>query len=301
MRRFPTWAVIAWATLSAPCHAVVTHNRLATNRLATNRLATNRLATNRLATNRLATNRLATNRLTSGALTADPSADELLSTPEGRDLYSYVVSCALPAGTDVQATVPGAPDTDPLANTSYTCASEQCVFSGSIGLVPRWAAHKLSRKGQEWISACLLARVNAHDTVEPISMRGPHPALAITPAEAADFPLQEGAFYGNVFVPDPDPQDLNACRGQDQAAGETGGLVDRDCAEPDQFDASVTQCGFTYAGDCADYTPVLPSAYACKRSDASAGFYRACHAVSGLNTWPHARTYRHAITTFVRF
>src|SRR5215468_10173302 len=81
MRRIVTWIVIALAMLSSPTHAVVTHNRLATNRLATNRLATNRLATNRLATN----------ALTSGALTADPSADELLSTPEGRDLYSYVV------------------------------------------------------------------------------------------------------------------------------------------------------------------------------------------------------------------
>src|SRR5262249_42726505 len=137
MRRIVTWIVIALAMLSSPTHAVVTHNRLATNRLATNRLATNRLATNRLATN----------ALTSGALTADPSADELLSTPEGRDLYSYVVGCALPAGTDIHATVPGAPDTDPQSNLSYTCASEQCVFSGSIGLVPKWIGHKLSRKG----------------------------------------------------------------------------------------------------------------------------------------------------------
>src|SRR5262249_6611658 len=182
------WILIASATVSSPSHAVATHNRLATNRLATNRLATNRLATNRLATN----------ALTSGALAADPSADELLSTPEGRDLYSYVVSCALPAGTDIQATVPGAPDTGPQSDLPYTCTSEHCVFSGLIGLVPRWIGHKLSRKGQEWISACLLARVNAHDTVEAISMRGPHPALAVTPAELVQFPLQEGAFYGNV-------------------------------------------------------------------------------------------------------
>src|SRR5262249_48903159 len=219
MRRIVTWIVIALAMLSSPTRAVVTHNRLATNRLATNRLATNRLATNRLATNRLATN-----ALTSGALTADPSADELLSTPEGRDLYSYVVSCALPAGTGIQATVPGAPDTDPQANLSYTCASEQCVFSGSIGLVPRWIGHKLSRKGQEWISACLLARVNAHDTVEPISMRGNHPALAVSQSELADFLLQEGAFYGNVFVPEPDPLHWNPSPPQDHAPPQFGAL-----------------------------------------------------------------------------
>jgi len=76
---------------------VVTHNRLATNRLATNRLATNRLSTNRLATNRLSTN----------GLVADPSAQDLISSEEGRDLYSYIVSCALPADVTIVATVDG--------------------------------------------------------------------------------------------------------------------------------------------------------------------------------------------------
>src|SRR4029077_13329176 len=121
------------------------------------------------------------------------------------------------------------------------------LFPGSIGLVPRWLSHKLSRKGEEWVSACLLARVNAHATVEPISMRGNNPALAITEAEAMDFPLDEGSFYGNVFVPESDPIDWHGCRGQDQASGETGGLVDRDCAEPDPFNPTSTQCGFDYA------------------------------------------------------
>src|SRR5262249_15534292 len=155
MGRILTWIVIASAAVSSPSHAVVTHNRLATNRLATNRLATNRLATNRLATKRLAPH-----ALSARALDAHPSPDAALSTEDGRYLYSYIVGCALPAGTDIQATVPGAPDTDPLSELPYTCASELCVFSGSIGLVPKWIGHKLSRKGQEWISACLLARVN---------------------------------------------------------------------------------------------------------------------------------------------
>lgn len=261
----------------SPSHAVVTHNRLATNRLATNRLATNRLSTNRLATNRLATNGL-------GGLNADPSAQELLSTEEGRDVYSYVVSCALPADVTIVATVDG---------TQYE-------FPGSIGLAPRWLSHKLTKTGQEWVSACLLARVNAHDVVEPISMRGKNTALAPAPGELEDFPLQEGSFYGNLFAPNPDPPDWNACRGQDQAQGETGGLVSRDCAEPDSSDPTHTQCGFTYAGDCADYTPVLPSPYACKTYDPAVGSYGSCHAVPGLKKWPHARTYKRVVTTFVK-
>jgi hypothetical protein len=73
-------------------------------------------------------------------------------------------------------------------------------------LAPRWLKHKLNKSGQRWVSACLLARVNAHDTVEPISIRGKHPALALGPSEAFEFPLQEGAFYGNVFSAEPDPE-----------------------------------------------------------------------------------------------
>jgi hypothetical protein len=260
---------------SSTSHAAVTYNRLATNRLATNRLSTNRLATNRLATNKLATN----------VLVADPSAQELLSTPEGRDLYSYIVSCALPAGVTIVATVDGTP----------------YEFPGSVGLAPRWLKRKLSKSGQGWVSACLLARVNAHDTVEPISIRGKNPALATSPSELVEFSLQEGAFYGNVFASDADPPDWNACRGQDQAQGETGGLVDRDCAEPDALlDPTHTQCGFNYAGDCADYTPVIPTPYACRAYDPTGVFFISCHAQPAVKKWPHAKTYRQVITTFVK-
>jgi len=271
------WVLTVSATVplaSSTSHAVVTYNRLATNRLATNRLATNRLATNRLATNRLATN----------VLSADPSAQDLLATPEGRDLYSYIVGCALPAGVTIVATVDGTP----------------YEFPGSVGLAPRWLKHKLSKSGQGWISACLLARVNAHDTVEAISMRGKNAALIASPSELLEFPLQEGAFYGNVFASDAEPPDWNSCRGQDQAQGETGGLVDRDCAEPDPTDATHTQCGFNYAGDCADYTPVFTSPYACKAYDPTGGFYLRCHAQPGVKKWPHAKTYRQVITTYVK-
>ena len=82
-----------------PLSAAISHNRLATNRLATNRLATNRLATNRLATNALSSTRLE----------ATEAANELLSTVEGRDLFSYLIGCALPPGTTIEATIPARP------------------------------------------------------------------------------------------------------------------------------------------------------------------------------------------------
>jgi len=37
------------------------------------------------------------------------------------------------------------------------------TFQGSLGLAEDWIDHKLGPRGQRWVSACLLARVNLHD------------------------------------------------------------------------------------------------------------------------------------------
>jgi hypothetical protein len=94
-----------------------------------------------------------------------------------------------------------------------------------------------------------------------------------------------------------------ACRGRDQAAGETGGLVDRDCAEPDPADPTHTLCGFTYAGDCADFAPP-PNAFACQRFS-NQGYYVECsdHAAFGGDDQhghecDHRDRFREVITTF---
>src|SRR5690606_19645510 len=98
-----------------------------------------------------------------------------------------------------------------------------------------WADRKLDKKGKGWVSACLFSRVSATGIAELISMRGDHRGLAVTPDEAADYTLQEGAFYGNLFVDDPDPSvppDWNACRGEDKAAcmgAGSGGVGKRQC------------------------------------------------------------------------
>jgi hypothetical protein len=263
-----------------------------------NRLATNRLATNRLATNRLATNRLATNALSGSALEASPESAEMLATAEGRDVYSYLVSCALPDGVNIEATVPGAADTAP-PESNYICTAERCSFYGALGLAPDWIDHRLASKDERWISACIFARVNANDTAEAISLRGPHPALIVSVDEAELFTVEEGAFYGNLFNHEDDPIDWNACRGEDQASGEFAGLVLRDCAEEDPANPGKSYCGFTYAGDCRDYSPATPSAYACKSFDSIQGIYGDCHNASGDGHWPSSKTYREVITVYV--
>ena len=130
----------------------------------------------------------------------------------------------------------------------------------------------------------MFARVNAHDTAEPISMRGRHDALTVTQDEAFQFPIEEGAFYGNLFTGD-DPIEWNSCRGAGQAAGEFDGLVDRDCTEPDPANPGKTLCGFNYAGDCADFTPALPSPFACKFYDRDLGIYLDCHDTASDGHW----------------
>jgi hypothetical protein len=277
--------------------AIEGHNRLASNRLASNRLASNRLASNRLASNRLASNSLSYVAL---AETAD-----LLQTAEGRDVYSYIVSCALPPDVTIEADVANAADTAP-PTTPYTCSAGHCTFTGNLELAPEWLERRLDRKGQGWVSACLFARVNANDTAEAISLRGSNTGLTISSEEMELYTAEEGAFYGNLFIDDPDPSvppDWNACRGEAKAAcpGDIGcgGLANRDCAAENPANPGYTYCGFVYAGDCGDFTPSTPSAYACRSYEATSGTYGDCHAESGLGQWRASKKYRQVITTWV--
>ena len=291
MRRIPlilSWTVIASALMGTSSHATITHNALWQNRLATNRLATNRLATNRLATNAHSSTRLEANLATA----------DLLATADGRDVYGYLISCALPDGMTMEADVPGAQDTAP-PETSYTCASEHCAFSGSLGLAEDWIDHPLDPTGQGWVSACIFARVNLYDTAVAISLRGSHANLTVTDDEASLFTVEEGAFFGNLFNKEDEPIDWNACRGEGQASGEFAGLVLRDCTEPDPANPGKTLCGFNFAGDCRDFTPELASPYACSKFDESLGIYTRCHATAGDGHWPASPPYRQVITSYV--
>jgi hypothetical protein len=137
-----------------------------------------------------------------------------------------------------------------------------------------------------------IARLAA-SVATPLSLRGPHPALAVTPEEAATWSLEEGAFYGYYFSPAAQPMMALACRGRDQAAGEIGGLINRDCAEPDPLDPTKTQCGFTYAGDCGVFAPT----YACELFSAL-GFYDTCHD-QPISEDDESRKFRQVITVFV--
>src|ERR1041384_3967525 len=241
------------ACVVAPNESTSSSDIVAVNRIAVNRIAVNRIAVNRIAVNRIAVNRIAVNRLSVNLLTAR----DLLATVEGRELFSLIVSCALPDTITLVATVDG---------TDFE-------FFGEIGLAPQWINHRLDREGQRWVSACMFARVNAQELFIPISMRGPDRQLAADADERAQWTLEEGAFYGNVFGPVNEPIQWFACRGRDLAAGEAGDLARRDCAKPDPANPGFTLCGFVFAGDCGNFA----GDQACEVFSPTGTFYRACH------------------------
>lgn len=269
---------------SSSAQAVTTYNSLTYNRLAGNRLAGNRLAGNRLAGNRLAGNRL----------TLNPDTDDLIETADGRDVLTYLIGCALPEGTTMNGT-------DSEGNTY--------AFDGELGLAPHWLDRPLDGDEEGWVSACMFSRVNANDVPVPISLRGPNRALAVSADEATGWPSEEGAFYGDLFVPVDQPLAWYACRGRDSAEAVAD---ERDCAVPDPANPGYTICNFIYAGDChGSWDP--PARGACMHSPQ--GYYTDCatttqHDHDGWgrdrggrddgNDVEHGGIYRQVITVYVQ-
>jgi hypothetical protein len=250
--------LITTVSLLAACADVPGESTTRATVLTANRVTVNGVTANRVTVNRLPATRLSTSRLSDGTLSVNmDSAGKLLSTEDGREVFSFIVSCALPSDIMLSADVDG---------TTYG-------FSGELGLAPEWLTSSLTSEGQGWISACIFARVNANDVALPISMRGANLALATDADERAAWSVEEGAFYGNLFTPMDQPILWVACRGAGQASGEFGGLIERDCAEPDPGNPGFTRCGFIYAGDCGSFS----SNQACEQFSAGGSFYRRCH------------------------
>ncbi len=192
-------------------------------------LSANKLAANKLAANKLAANKLAANALSGSGL----AGSTMVETADGRDVLSYIVSCALPAGASLSITT--------KTNTRVT-------FPGAIGLAPAWATRAPTVSERRWVTACVLARTNKFGVSVQMSMRGAHTALNGSLGELLGYLLVEGAFYGDLF--DPAGPQMYACAAEVRdlnLALSTQEL--RACAVSD--DGITTGCGFTYTGKCA--------------------------------------------------
>jgi hypothetical protein len=166
-----------------------------------------------------------------GAGTLDTANLQVMaSTSDGRKALKYVVECALDAGQQVSVTV----------------AKQPYVFEGGLGLATGWTIRALTAPQQQSVSACVLALTNVFGSTVMVSLRSS--SLALAESEAADYEIEEGAFWGNLFLGA--GSWAAACNGVDQAHDDSyGDLPKRECAEPSGH-GGVTSCGFTYAGLC---------------------------------------------------
>jgi hypothetical protein len=231
-----------------------------TNNAITNNAITNNAITNNAITN----NAITSNAITNNAITNNAITSTALKDPNARELFKYIVSCALPASDEVDLTIDG---------VDYS-------FPGELGLSPNWGkpGGKCDAGCQGWVSACVLARVDYLGQQVKISMRGLHPALNPTPAEAAKYTFREGAYYGNIFKA-PNDQERYACL----SPGNAG--LPRVCGP------SLSGCVVDVIGPC-NHTCVGP------KSD---GSYINCHDAERVNNqFPvGSTTYGQSVTVFL--
>lgn len=197
--------------------AAVTENGLTENGLVFNGLVFNGLVFNGLVFNGLTDNGLVFNGLGPDGVNAG-----LLADPASRQFLQYVVSCAL----------------DDQQSLSFTAGGTSYTFSGELGLAPQWGTAHGSCDGscQRWVSACVLARVDAAGVDREISVRGPNPALFPTWTELTHYTRREATYFGNLFVPG-QPRFLCLSPGQSEDQ--------RVCGD------SLSECPMAVEGSCA--------------------------------------------------
>jgi hypothetical protein len=203
--------------------AAVVDNGLVMNGLVMNGLVMNGLVMNGLVMNGLVMNGLVMNGLT----------DASLANPPTQRFLKYLVSCALGPQQSLTWTTAG--------GTTYT-------FPGELGLAPQWGGDHGSCDGscQRWVSACLLARVDAAGIDREISIRGPHPALLPTPKEISQYTQREATYFGNLFVAG-QPRFLCLAPGQKED--------ERVCGD------SLDDCPMTVVGSCTQDCVVKGGAF----------------------------------------
>ncbi len=212
----------------------------------------NGLSLNKLSLNKLSLNKLSLNKLSLDGLDSDGLAG-LAASADGREVLTYVARCALREGDQLSARVDGV----------------EMHFPGLLGLAPEWSERACDLTCQRWVSACLIAHGNGLGVSVPISLRGPHPALLATDDEQRAYPVQEGAFYGNVFTPTPGgSHTMDVCRGTGLGqilANPASDLRKRLCG-------ILNDCPVDDAGSCGKLGDAQPQ---CEQT-LTDGTYRSC-------------------------
>jgi hypothetical protein len=241
-----SWPVVALALVGCDAppepgevdsisQAATTENGLGFNGMGWNGIGFNGIGFNGLGWNGLAANGLAANGLGWNGIGWNGigwNGVRGLENPAVRSLVGYVISCALPDDESI----------------TYEVKGKKYTFPGDLGVAPQWKQERCDASCQGWISACLLARVNAKGEHVEISMRGDNPGLALEQGERSQFRQREGAYWGNLFV---HGQPLFACYNPGTPA------LTRVCGE------SLADCPMEVTGACDD---------ACRGSTVTQGF-----------------------------
>jgi cellulase/cellobiase CelA1 len=107
----------------------------------------------------------------------------LMTTAAGRNTVGYLVRCALPAGASLIK--------KDQYGVSYT-------FPGALGFAPEWQTSACGPVCQEYVSACMMAHINTTGSKVPVWLVA-HKAN-VGWGLNADYPNQEGTFFGNIFM-----------------------------------------------------------------------------------------------------
>jgi len=161
----------------------------------------NGLSTQALVLNAISTNPQANGLISQNGLVAlfDPAATstnaayihQQLWDTDAQTFMKYLVGCALDSTQSLTWK-------DPSTLTVHQ-------WTGKLGLCSQWETQAPTLECMTRVSACLLARNNAQGATVDLSVRGENaqdPGMFwLDATEAADFPVREGAFYGNIFEP----------------------------------------------------------------------------------------------------
>ena len=189
----------------------------------------------RIVTNALSPTAFASSALTTSVLNSTNAA-AMGQTNAQRKVLAFATTCAL----------------DATQSVTFTISSVEYTNVGLMGVAPAWTSRALTTTEAEWVSACIISRVNLTSALVNISARGANSGYDTTIGEVADYQLEEGAFWGNAFT-NVGTVEGYSCNGVTQAANDTlGDLPSRECAEWDGVPSSnLTPCGFYYAGLCS--------------------------------------------------
>jgi hypothetical protein len=222
-------------------------------------LVENALATNGINLNGINLNGINLNALQMSALNDDARAaieDPGASGDLARHALRYIVSCAL---TDE--------DSFAFSWTDAGGAVHQESYLGLLGLAAGWSSGPISTKDAEWVSACLISRVNRYGVSVLISSRGKHNELKhVDDVEVETFTHREGAFWGNLFSATPEAYSCHDAgtvtfARQHQRACAAGHLDEQ---------GQVVPCGIVQIlGSCDEI---------CAKEQPKYGYYRKCDA-----------------------